>query len=406
MAELHEKIAASGRSATHPSTLDRLFQNTGVPARVLYVANGFIPTLQLSFLKPLADLVRSGEITTEVMTQGMMNGRVGNLLHRFKLTRWIDSRLAILCPTIMCRRINNRFAAFRPTAVVFCRYSGPYVECIVELARAASVPIIFHIDDDLLNVPIEIGQKKFEYHNEPARLATVRYLLNNVDLVYCSTDQLKQRLESYGFRAGIYAGKIYCSGEVMSPAAERPVKKIGYMGFDHAHDFEIVLPALVELLRRYSHLEFELFGSIPKPACLNEFGDRVRTIPPVPKYDEFMKKFASLKWDVGLCPLASTPFNAVKANTKWVEYSSVGAAVIATAGTIYDTCCVGNCGILATTPDEWFDALERLVRDPSGRYDLVTAAQKKLTEQYTVHHLRDQILEMFRRASEISRSRL
>ena len=33
--------------------------------------------------------------------------------------------------------------------------------------------------------------------------------------------------------------------------------------------------------------------------------------------------------DIGICPLAPIDFNLMKANTKWVEYSSAGVAVVA-----------------------------------------------------------------------------
>jgi glycosyltransferase involved in cell wall biosynthesis len=387
-----------GQSA-HLKFLTKSSPEAGPDVRVLLVANGLIPTLQLSFIKPLAPYIDSGDVITEVLTEGEMNGRLGHFIRRFKIFRWVGSQLVRLWPTGLCRRINTRFAAFRPTVVVFCRYSGPYVERILELARNANVPTVFHIDDDLLNVPIEIGKRKYEYHNDPARLATVRYLLNNVDLIYCSTEPLKQRIESYGLQNRVHAGQIYCSGKVMAPAVVRPVTKIGYMGFDHAHDFELVIPALIQLLRRYPAVQFEIFGSIPKPSSLDEFGDRIRVIPPVPRYEEFMKKFALLRWDIGLCPLADTPFNAVKANTKWVEYTSVGAAVIATAGTIYDECCSEGRGLLAATEQDWLASLEALVCDPELRFNLVNKAQQHLTQEYGIDRLREQVIDVLRQAT-------
>ena len=37
--------------------------------RILFVANGFIPTLQLSFFVPLQPLIESGEIVCSVLTE-------------------------------------------------------------------------------------------------------------------------------------------------------------------------------------------------------------------------------------------------------------------------------------------------------------------------------------------------
>lgn len=388
MKNLLETIKTLGRivlaRTTGITTSTQANKNIAAPTRILFVANAFIPTLQLSFIKPLTALIQTGEVATDLLSEQQMKEIFGKRLRAVEVCDWI----------------GKRFEKFHPTIVVFCRYSGPHVEHILKLARTDEVPTIFHIDDDLLNVPIEVGQKKYDYHNHPSRLAAVKHLLGHVDLVYCSTESLKQRLMSYGFKTRFQAGGIYCSGEVMVSVANKPIKKIGYMGFDHSYDFELVLPAIIQILRHHPQIEFELFGSIPKPSSLDEFGARVRVIPPVPQYEEFMKKFAELGWDIGICPLVSNAFNAVKANTKWVEYTSVGAAVIASAGTVYDTCCSDNCGVLATTVEEWRISIEAFISDSTRRVQLVSKARKRLIQEYSVNHLRNQVLNIFQQAND------
>ena len=228
--------------------------------RILFIANDYGPTLQLSFIKPLAPLFQSGEFTADVATVGQMklNSKFGTFTQ--SNAKWILDRL------------NN----FKPTMLVFCRYNGPSVELIMEWARDAQVPILFHIDDDLLSIPRDIGQHKYAYHHEPRKLAAVRYLLDNADLVYASTARLSKRLEVLGTKAPIVAGEIYCSGKIIAPASVRPVRTIGYMASaDHAHNLEMVLPAICEILLRNTEVRFELFGSIPKPKALERFGGRI-----------------------------------------------------------------------------------------------------------------------------------
>lgn len=387
MSEILEKIKTAGRIVLARTVgLTASTQSRGEPnstTRILYVANAYIPTLQLSFVKPLASLVDAGDMATELLTEQQMKELFGKRLRDPKVHDWI----------------NQRYEQFQPTIVIFCRYSGPHAAYLLEKARSIGASTIFHIDDDLLNVPVEIGIKKYEFHNHPTRLEAVNYLLEHVDLVYCSTESLKQRLMSYCRHTRFYAGPIYCSGEIIVPAVNRPARKIGYMGFDHAHDFELVLPAIIKVLRRYPNIEFELFGSIPKPSGLDEFGARVNVVPPEPQYDKFMEKFASLGWDIGICPLAPTSFNAVKANTKWIEYSSIGAAVIASVDTIYDECCAQGCGLLAETEDEWLDMIDELITNDNKKFQLVVNSQFRIAHEYSVDALREQILEVFREAS-------
>ncbi len=353
--------------------------------RVMYVANSFIPTLQLSFVKPLQALVDKGQVVAELLSEQQMKDLFGKNVRSDQAKTWI----------------SDRIHEFKPNILLFCRYSGPHAEVMLDLAREEGIATIFHIDDDLLNVPREIGQAKYEFHNHPARLSTVRTLLAGVDLVYCSTTGLLQRLQAQGLDQRGVTGQIYCSGEILSPAPQAEVVKIGYMGFDHAHDFQLVLPSLVRVLEEYPLVQFELFGSIPKPPELERFGTRVTVIPPVPDYQQFMAKFASLGWAIGICPLADTPFNEVKANTKWVEYTAIGAAVIASAGTVYDNCCSQGCGVLVSDEAGWYAAINRLLNDPAARLQQVSVAQERLEQQYSIGALREQVISMFARVYSV-----
>lgn len=332
------------------------------PVRLLVVANAMIPTLQLSLLMPLAKPIESGECFVEFLTDE---------------TWWIE----------------ERWRSANPTYVVFCRYSGPYAETILTLAKKNGVPSLYCIDDDLLHVPQELGKNKFKFHNHPLRLQAVRYLLDNVDLIYCSNSRLERRLREIGIAGKLYVGQIFCAGEPMSPAELRPVRTIGYMGYDHVHDFEIALPGLVSVLHRFPDLRFELFGKIPKPTVLKKFGDRIEVLPAVPNYGEFLKALTARRWDIGICPLVSTDFNRVKNVNKWIEYTAVGAAVVATKCMIYDECCADGCGLLVDG-SEWEDALTTLVADPKHRFEQVQTAQRSLIINFSVERLREQVLAM------------
>jgi glycosyltransferase involved in cell wall biosynthesis len=176
---------------------------------------------------------------------------------------------------------------------------------------------------------------------------------------------------------------------------------------DHAHNLEHIMGALVRFLRTHTDIEFEFFGSIPMPPEFQEFGSRIRQAPKIDNYEEFLQRFAEYEWDIGICPLTPIHFNMMKANTKWVEYTSVGAAVVASKGTVYDECCADGCGILADTEDEWFDALDSLARDPQARFEQVRRAQEKLARSYSTDHLREQVLDIFSQAHNLQiRSRL
>ncbi len=349
--------------------------------RILIVANSLIPTVQLSLIYPLASRISNGQCLIDFLTEQGMVRKFGRNVHSAKAATWVK------------KQILNK----SPTHLVFCRYSGPHFEEIRSTAELQRIPSIYCIDDDLLNVPLELGKEKYDYHNHPLRRKGVRYLLDTVNLVYCSNDRLKARLQALGIRSNIQTGEIFCAGDVISPAVERQATVIGYMGFDHVHDLEIVLPSLCTVMRTYPQLRFELFGKIPKPKILEQFGHRVTMLPVVSNYQMFLQKLASRHWDIGICPLVATDFNRVKNINKWIEYTAVGAAVIASRGLIYDQCCADGCGYLVGD-NEWNMAFDDLIQSPKKRFDQVSAAQRKLIDRYAVEKLSDQLIEIFHMA--------
>lgn len=352
--------------------------------RILFVANGNLPTLQLSFEKPLAPLVSRGEIVRRLLTEPQLRELLGPTSSgavSAGLEAWLDR--------------------YDPSVIIFCRYSGPGFRAIVSWAKRLRIPVIYHIDDDLLGIPPDIGERKFAMHNAPERLETVAGLLNSSDLVYASTEKLRTRLLKRFPAIPVIAGEIYCASPVLRRPSASGVCKVGYMASaDHAHNLAKVLPAIEAILDRNPKVQLELFGSIPMPPALARFGERVASTDRIADYDRFLAEFADQHWDVGICPLVPIDFNLTKANTKWVEYTAAGAAVVASRGTVYDECCADGCGILAETTEEWISALDLLVNNVDERLAIVHRAQTKLEQQHSVVRLRNQVLDVIARAHD------
>ncbi|MCW2338507.1 glycosyltransferase involved in cell wall biosynthesis [Sphingobium sp. B2D3A] len=380
--QIRERLLNLVEGATFPLRGSRSLRR---PPRVLLIANGVVPTLHISFIKPLAPLVDAGLLETKVLTEASIRATVAAQTDIDRVTKQPSA--------------FEEISSFAPDIAVFCRYSGPAAQDIVEQLRAAQVPVLFHIDDDLLNVPPEVGPKHIE-HNRIERTSTVRYLLQNADLVYCSTRRLQDKLYAEGFVERLGFGEIYCSGEIVVPAERLPVRTIGFMGNDKTPELTDLVPAIAELLDRNPQVRFELFGSMAMPEELLRFGDRVMAIGRIGNYEEFVAKFRNLRWEIGLAPLHRTSFNLAKADTKWVDYTSIGAAVVASYGVAYDECCSDGCGLLAHDHDEWVASVQSLIDEPDERLGLVIAAQEKLRTSYSIQRLSGQVLSMFDRASQ------
>lgn len=358
--------------------------------RVLFVANGHIPTLEICFLRPLAPLFEDGSLEPMILVEGQLRKAMGSKSSETDAQKWLAKKVE----------------EFQPDIVIFCRYSGPLAEYLVDLLHEKDIPVIYHVDDDLMNVPIEIGEVKFKEHNSPERLLSVSALFDKSDLVHCSTPRLMRRIEELGYDNVLGTGRSHCSGTIYNKPVERPVRTVGYMGFDHAHDLEMILPDLISFLKERPEIRFELFGTIPVPEALLVFGDRISTVLPVRPYQAFLDKLAGLDWDIGIAPLENTRFNYYKANNKWIEYTSAGYAVVATAGMSYDECCADDCGILVDGATGWRDALVSLCDDPAGRHRMVLNAQDRLRREYSHDALRQQVLAMFDEAKSLRSTRI
>ena len=363
------------------SGLPRIGMNRKTAIRVLLVANAYIPTLQIWFVHPLEEYYKRGKIFTQILTEQKLKEKFGKGLYTPAAATYV----------------NNLVDEYIPDVVIFCRYSGPHVDSILAAAKKVGAKTIFHIDDDLLNIPLELGEKKYAFHNHFLRLESVRKLLNDTDMVFCSTAPLAERLASYGLQAPIRTGKLSSWGEVVTPPVRRGeggIIKIGYMGFDHDHDLRVALDGLTGILDRYPNVIFELFGKIRKPAELERFDERIILHPSIFDYNQFLKELAAKGWTIGICPLAATSFNRLKSINKWIEYTSVGAAVVATGGFVYDDCCADGRGIIVDSSYEWEGALSRLIEHPDECLEMVRRAQQELSLSYSREEFGLQMMEL------------
>lgn len=290
----------------------------------------------------------------------------------------------------------------KPSVLFLSRQAHPRVFPVLQLARQHGVPTVFHIDDDLLDVTTALESDRYDYYSDPERLRVLRTALGLVDLVYASTPALGERLVDHGIHTEVFAGEIYCSVDHAQLPTTYPSlgPVIGYMGSGgHARDLAMVVPAITRLMQDIPSLRFETFGTISMPEGLQRmFGSRCGHHVGVGDYKDFLGRLAELGWWVGMAPLEDNSFNRCKADTKWVEYASAGIAVVASDIPVYHKACDGGAGIVAADTQQWCAGLAALIQDGKLRRDVVAKARSKLATDYSHGVLRNQLLEVVRRA--------
>ncbi|WP_426955936.1 hypothetical protein [Muricoccus radiodurans] len=297
------------------------------------------------------------------------------------------------------------WAKHRPTALFLSRYTGERAAALVARARAEGVPVIYHIDDDLLAPPISLGPDKYAHYSDPARLAGLRATMELSDLIYASTTPLRDALVGHGLSRPVVAGRVYCTLDtsLLPPPLPATGPVIGYMGTEgHAEDLALVLPVIERLMDAMPELRFETFGTIAHPARLARFTGRTAHHAPLGDYGLFLARLASLGWWVGLAPLQDGPFNRCKADTKWVEYGHAGMAVVASAGPVYARACADGAGLLAGDDASWAAAIGALLREAPARAEMLRRARDRLRAEYDHAALAAQLFDVVAEARRVA----
>lgn len=338
-----------------------------VGRRVLIFTEHFNATYYISFDIPLRALHDRGEASFRAYDQqAVANGGEGCW------RQWLDS--------------------FRPDVVFFTRYGRADGANIMHDCLARGIPVVYHIDDNLLDLPDSLGPEIVA--RQGAAAAARRIMLEQCDLVYASTKVLADILKGYFPQKNILVGIYASMFEVkVPPANPNAPMTIGYMGSKgHKEDLALVVPALVALMQQRPQLRFETFGTIELPRDLLRFGERVQHHSVQKGYHEFLQTLAELNWSIGLAPLVDEPFNRCKAPTKFIEYTSCGIPVVASEVLPYAEAIVPGCGVLVQ--DDWAVAIARLLEDSNARACLVTAAQAHCANTYAPQILEAQLLKV------------
>jgi len=321
----------------------------------------------------------------------------------FAALRLVESNalsFAVLSEKSLSRRDPRKFAKkifrnFQPTALVFSRFGISEGAAFVDEARLADIPVIYHIDDDLLAIPDSQGSLVTQRHNDRSRIDARRQLLGAADLIYASTDRLKQALSEQ------FPGKDSFSG-MYAPYFDLPQNRagdgdrftIGYMGSKgHLDDLDLIEEPLLQIMSRRPEVHFETFGTIRMPNRLGQLDGRTRSHGVKKDYWSFINHLSALEWDLAVAPLQSTAFNLCKAPTKFIEYTSAGLPVAASDIPVYSEIIPERGGVLV--PDDgWECALNNLINKRESLQEYAGVAREQISKTFSLDRLSRQLLDV------------
>jgi glycosyltransferase involved in cell wall biosynthesis len=135
-------------------------------------------------------------------------------------------------------------------------------------------------------------------------------------------------------------------------------------GRRHDRDVEAMAEAWGWIARKYPAVRFVVQGWQPQVILDNVPADRLTVLPWLPPetYPVGIRQV-----DIGCCAVADTPFNRAKSPIKAWEYAAAGAAAVASPLLYSSVIDHGYSGLIASTAQEWTDALGLLVESHATR---------------------------------------
>jgi glycosyltransferase involved in cell wall biosynthesis len=146
---------------------------------------------------------------------------------------------------------------------------------------------------------------------------------------------------------------------------------------------EELAPALAELLRRHPQLQLDLLGELQLPLVLLPFAERIRCHP-FSDYATYVQRLGEA--DIGLAALEPGLHTDAKSAIRWMEFSLCGlASVLSPTATYTELLEDGVHARFSQGTEQWVEAVEKLLADPSGRRAMAKRAQQHAQELFGSH---------------------
>jgi glycosyltransferase involved in cell wall biosynthesis len=281
----------------------------------------------------------------------------------------------------------------RSNVMVWQRASESDLLPKVNLATSQGIKNIYELDDDVFNIP-EKFQKPYIHYAKPEVRESITALMRACDAVTVSTNVLAQSVQPYVSDKPIFVVENSLDVERWEEdyAKKQNTKKdtitIGWMASgSHTIDAPLVIPALLRALKEDDRVRVKLIGWVGWDIIGEKFDryrHRIDTSDWV-NYVQLPKVMREI--DIGICPLIDNLFNRSKSNLKWLQYSALGAATVASDLDPYKDIEDGVDGLLVEeTQEAWSDAIMSLLKDDKKRVSMGNEARETLLKKWDVRN--------------------
>jgi glycosyltransferase involved in cell wall biosynthesis len=274
------------------------------------------------------------------------------------------------------RRLGALLASRRYDVVWLEKEALPYVPALVETTLLAGVPYVVDLDDAWFH--------RYEAHASPlvrALLgAKIDAVMRRAAIVVAGNDYLGERARKAGARRIEIVPTAIDLARYPDPPAEATAQRapvVGWIGIPlNAHYLALVEPAL-RLAARDASINLHVVGAPIPPELAGIPAESLA-------WSEATEVERVGAFDIGIMPLADTPWERGKCAYKLLQVMAAGRPVIASpVGANRQVVRHGVNGFLAATTEEWTEAL-RALSDPALRARMGEQARRTVAGHYSV----------------------
>lgn len=237
------------------------------------------------------------------------------------------------------------------------------------------------------------GNDGFDIDRNILRQDLFRSSFRRADMVSTTTDILSESFKLWNKNVAVLPNAIDFY-YFQKPEFVKKEIRIGYQGgASHYEDIYLVKDVLSKITRKYPNVKFVYFGDTRFAGIFQDIPTNQYEKHGWVQHIAYPYKLQLLNLDIGICPLIDNTFNRNKSAIKYFEYSSVGAATIATDIPPYSPVIQnGVDGILVK--EQWEEALIELIEDKEKRQKMALKAYDNIYE----NHNADKLVHLWRDA--------
>ena len=299
-----------------------------------------------------------------------------------KSTGWRIGAALYWYLVVLPRRFAQIFKARRYDVIfvqrsMFRWTSPPIVEWVAK--RVTGLPIAYHLDDG-----IWLAARR-RWSEQRCRLATT---------VVTGNEAVTQFAESAGASVTHIEYAVDASAYPVKSHFEHSPVAIGYTGIAPEEHLRPIVSPLRDVCEA-TGARVKVVGGLHR--------SRSWSSRPLPRlqwrpWDQNDEHSWASDFDIGIMPLVDSEIHRAKEPLKIKEYMAAGLPlVLSPVGHNRQVVTDGQEGFFASTPEEWRNRLERLIRDPGLRAELGGKGRQLIRERYDLPHLLDELAVLFHR---------